>query len=86
MVDQYEALRRAATSSRPLSQTRYGLALFLSRGMTGWLSAMSRFAPRSLAAISAPDHTCVPDLPTAAQTDLTLLLADMVLACQAEIR
>jgi hypothetical protein len=84
MLDQYESMRKAATSGSPLSQTSYGLALFLSRGMAGWLFAMPQLVLPPPAAASAKDSDRLPDLPVAAQTDLTLLLADMVLACQTE--
>jgi len=84
MLDQYESLRKAATSNSPLSHNRHGLALFLSRGMTGWVLAMPQLVSPPLA--TAQDSACLSDLPAAAQTDLTLLLADMVLACHMEIR
>lgn len=85
MLEQYEALRKAATGTGPFSHNGYGLALFLSRGMTGWLLAVRELVPLPLP-VSTGDSPCLPDLPAAAQTDLTLLLADMVLRCQTEIR
>ena len=86
MVDQYEALRKDVTGSDPLSQNRYGLALFLSRGMADWLLVVAQLVPRPLAFVSNHDSSSAPNVSAAAQTDLTLLLADMVLACQQEIR
>ncbi len=84
MLDQYESMREAVTGGSCLSQARYGHALFLSRGMAGWLLAMPQLVSPPPAATSAEGSARLPDLPAAAQTDLTLLLADMVLACQTE--
>ena len=44
-LDQYEALRREVTESGPGRRRGHGLALFLTRGMPGWLAALTALAP-----------------------------------------
>ena len=84
MVDQYEALRKEAAGGGAISQNAYGLALFLSRGMTDWILASTKLVLQPTAIVSTQDSSPIA-VSTAAQTDLTLLLANMVLACQQEI-
>jgi hypothetical protein len=84
MVDQYEALRKEATGGDAIFKNAYGLALFLSRGMTDWILASAKFVSQSTAIVSTQDSSPVA-VSAAAQADLTLLLANMVLACQREI-
>jgi len=45
MLDQYETLRREATETTPGGPRGHGLALFLTRGMPGWLAALTALAP-----------------------------------------
>jgi hypothetical protein len=84
MEDQYEALRKEAIGTGPIFRNTYGLALFLSRGMAAWLMASAQLIPQTTAMASTQESSPV-TVSAADQTDLTLLLADMVLACQQEI-
>ena len=85
VLEQYEALRREATET-PLGGSRgHGLALFLTRGLPGWLAALTALtAPRRPppAPAEAPRHPG-PTLGPSARTELTTVLAGMVLACAA---
>lgn len=82
---QYEALRKEAIEGNPLGPRGHGLALFLTQGMTSWLRALSALTSR-LAPVVAPTPASLPlgsapALPSAVRSDLTLVLANMVLAC-----
>ena len=85
LFDQYESLRKEALEASSAGRRGHGLALFLSRGMTAWLGALTVFAPMAspevLKETASHDR---PDLPPAVRPDLTLVLADMVLACYQE--
>jgi hypothetical protein len=85
MVDQYEALRKEATDGGAMFRNAYGVALFLSRGMTDWLLASAQLVSPTMAIASTQDYSPVA-VSVADQTNLTLLLADMVLACKQEIQ
>jgi hypothetical protein len=86
-VDQYEALRKQALGTHSASQRGQGLALFLARGMPGWLAALAVLAPSA-------ERSCRPsesgslggriNLPSSIQSDFTSVLADMVLALHLE--
>ena len=87
MAEQYEALRKQALEATTGSQRGHGLALFLVRGMPGWLAALALLAPPP----ERPPHSgergsllCRPNLPGSEQLNLTSLLADMVLALRPE--
>jgi len=83
LFDQYESLRKEALGST--GRRGHGLALFLSRGMKAWLGALTTFtpmgSPKGMEDKASHDK---PDLPPAVRPDLTLVLADMVLACYQE--
>jgi hypothetical protein len=83
LFDQYESLRKEALGST--GWRGHGLALFLSRGMKAWLEALTAFVPMTSPEIlkeSASQNKL--DLPPTVRPDLTLVLADMVLACYQE--
>jgi hypothetical protein len=81
IVDQYEALRKEAIGA---ATTRgHGLALFLFRGMTAWLSALSAVAPPALPREAQVAHFRA-DLPPGVRCDLTAVMADMVLSCYSQ--
>lgn len=87
MMDQYEALRKQALETNSASHRGHGLALFLARGMPAWLSALAVLAPsveRPCPLMEGRTLGCKPDLPSSVQSDLTSLLADMVLALHPE--
>jgi hypothetical protein len=87
LVDQYEALRKQALGTHSASQRGQGLALFLARGMPGWLAALAVLAPSA-------ERSCRPsesgslgggiNLLSSIQSDFTSVLADMVLALHLE--
>lgn len=83
MVDQYEALRKEASSGSAIFQNAYGLALFLSRGMTDWILASAKLVSQPTAIVSTQNSSPVA-VSAEAQAHLTLLLANMVLVCQQE--
>jgi len=88
LQDQYEALRREAGETDPLARRGHGLALFISRGMTAWIRALAALVGRSqpIAAAAAPSPTNrIPALPAARRSELTTVLADMVLCCSPEV-
>jgi hypothetical protein len=73
---EYENLRREALQTG--SRRGHGLALFLSRGMTAWLEALTALRTRPV--VKSVSHESV-DLPSVVRPDLTMLLANMVLSC-----
>jgi hypothetical protein len=79
LFEQYESLRKEALGST--ARRGHGLALFLSRGMKAWLEALTVFVPMAMEDKASQDKL---DLPPAVRPDLTLVLADMVLACYQE--
>ncbi len=79
LFDQYESLRKEARGST--GRRGHGLALFLSRGMKAWLGALTALGPMAMEDKASHDKA---DLPPAVRPDLTLVLADMVLACYQE--
>lgn len=85
LCDQYESLRKEAFEVSPAARGGHGLALFLSRGMKAWLGALAAFTPMASPEVfkETVSHN-KPYLPPAVRPDLTLVLADMVLACYQE--
>jgi hypothetical protein len=86
VLEQYEALRQEALGADPLGRRGHGLALFLSRGMTAWmvtLSALGSPPPASPGAEPAGTRE-MPKGPSFPRSDLTRVLADMVLTCTQE--
>ena len=45
VLEQYEALRREALEVAPFGPRGQGLALFLTRGMPAWLTALTALTP-----------------------------------------
>jgi len=87
MADQYEALRKQALEATSASHRGHGLALFLARGMPGWLAALAVLAPsaeRPCRPSESGSLLCKPNLPSSVQSDFTSVLADMVLALHPE--
>jgi hypothetical protein len=87
LVDQYEAIRKQALGTHSASHRGHGLALFLARGMPGWLAALAVLAPSA----EWPCHPnegrslgCRINLPSSIQSDFTSVLADMILALHPE--
>ncbi len=80
LVEQYEALRREALEVAPFGPRGQGLALFLTRGMPAWLTALTALTPSPRHRDGAPGEPRPQFLPTI-RADLTTVLAGMVLAC-----
>ena len=73
---EYENLCREALQAN--SHRGHGLALFLSRGMRAWLEALTALESRSLARSTEQESV---DLAPLVRSDLTRLLANMVMSC-----
>ena len=73
---EYECLRREAVEQG--ARRGHGLALFLSRGMAAWLAALTALKPQPVAQNLNEQSA---SLPSIARSDLTPLLASMVLSC-----
>jgi len=87
VLEQYEALRREATELGPDRRRGHGLALFLTRGMSGWLAALTALAPASKPSRALTDPPPPEGRPTvlpSSRAELTTILAGMVLACTRE--
>ena len=83
LSEQYEALRKEACELDRTGRRGHGLALFLSRGMIAWMAALRALVPPPATA-SGERAVLYPDLPSAVRSDLTVVLADMILACSLE--
>ena len=84
MFQQYEVLRQEAIESAPFGHRGHGLSLFLARGMTTWLAALTALIPQPSIPAQAALPPSRPVLPSSVRSDLTLVLAGMVLACSQE--
>lgn len=73
---EYECLRREAVEQG--ARRGHGLALFLSRGMVAWLAALTALKPQPVAQNLIEQSA---NLPSIARSELTPLLASMVLSC-----
>jgi hypothetical protein len=86
--EQYELVRREATTTDPTIPRGHGLALFMMRGMSGWLAAMQTLAPSALAQsgrtrpIASADRVAwrADD-----RTELTQILASLIFTCAQEV-
>jgi hypothetical protein len=83
LTEQYEQLRREATSRSEHGSEGLGLALFLRRGMTGWMQAWSQCTDHD-----APNAHSQPAMTAAVPIDLraqvATLLAGIILGLQQE--
>lgn len=78
----YEALRRTALDAAPATTTGVGMVLLRSRGLPAWLAALTALGP---APVPPPVVAAAgASLAAGGRAALTTLVADMVLACQAE--
>ena len=80
LLQQYELLRREALAISTDGRRGYGVLLFLTRGMTAWITAVSCLS-------RAPRHTPVDstsNVPLSVRPQITTVLADMVLVCMQE--
>jgi hypothetical protein len=84
-VEQYEALRREALEVAPFGPRGHGLALLLTRGLPAWLAALTALGPsRPRRPLDETPAGPRPRLLPSARTELTTVLAGMVLACTQE--
>ncbi len=81
LFEQYEVLRKEALELDQTGRRGHGLALFLSRGMIAWMLALGALVPMTVSEEGAVRY---PDLPSDVRSDLTVVLADMVLSCSQE--
>src|SRR6266542_2783989 len=84
VLEQYERLRREAAEGSWGGERGHGLALFLARGMSAWIGALTALAPAArlrqmLTEDSPRDPLPIP--PRSVRAELTMVLAGMVLAC-----
>ena len=85
LLDQYEVLRRQALKALDVERRGLGLSLFLTRGMPSWLEALTALDPARLCpSTKRPTSERLPDPLPFVRSDVTVLLANMVLACGAE--
>ena len=81
----YERLRREALSPQRGLERGHGLALFLSQGMIAWMKALATLQPpRSTSSVeTTPDPLpSQPKLSSSVRSELTTVLASMILACR----
>lgn len=82
VLEQYEALRREALEVAPFAPRGHGLALFIARGLSAWLAALTALGPsRPACAVYEPPMEPAARLRPAARGELTTVLAGMVLVC-----
>ena len=82
VLEQYEALRQEAVTTRPSKVCGQGLALLCSRGLPAWLAALNTLVPPPLPKPPVSTRSLVDRLPLIprARAELTTVLAGMVLA------
>jgi hypothetical protein len=82
LIEEYETLRRGATTRTGAKSCGHGLTLFVARGMYAWLEALTALAPAD--GREPPRFQTLRErVPVACSSwaDLTTVLASMVLAC-----
>jgi hypothetical protein len=86
--EQYERVRREATTTDRISPRGHGLVLLMTRGMSGWLEAIQTLAPTLRAESARIDAIASSDRsawPATDRTQLTHVLASLVLTCVQEV-
>lgn len=79
-LEQYQALRLEAVENVSWGARGHGLSLFLTQGMSAWLRALASLSPRPAETSSASIPCGLATVPIGARSDLTRVLARMVLA------
>lgn len=85
---QYELVRREATTTDSTGPRGHGLALLMTRGMSGWLEAIQTLAPTPRAESARMDAIASSDRvawQANDRTQLTHVLASLVLTCVQEV-
>jgi hypothetical protein len=85
LLEQYEALRREALERVWSGERGHGLALFLARGMSAWLSALRALVPPPVSRGQLPGaeeslREYAPMRQPSVRAELATLLAGMLLA------
>jgi hypothetical protein len=82
VLEEYERLRREALEGGWSGERGHGLVLFLARGMSSWIGALTALASErwAMAAGDSPRDP-LPIPPRSVRAELTTVLAGMVLAC-----
>ena len=86
--EQYELLRREATTADPLGPRGHGLVLLMTRGISTWLTTVQTLTPRASAAAAHPGSMTGAECPTwkvGDRAELTRVLASLVLTCVQEV-
>ena len=86
--EQYERVRREATTTDPTIPRGHGLVVLMTRGMSGWLEAIQTLAPTPRAELARMDAIASSDRvawQANDRTQLTHLLASLVLTCVQEV-
>jgi len=84
VLEQYERLRREAAEGSWSGERGHGLVLFLARGMSSWIRALTALAPAPRQQVMLTEYSPRDPLPTpppSVRAELTMVLAGMVLAC-----
>jgi hypothetical protein len=79
-------LRRQALDAAASGRRGLGLTLFLSRGMGAWWAALSALEPPPPQLSSRDGERSRPRVPTSCRAELVTVLAEMVMACNEEVR
>ena len=86
--EQYELLRREATTADPLGPRGHGLVLLMTRGISAWLETVQTLTPRAIApaenTVSLPE-TDGTTWKAGDRAELTRVLASLVLTCVQEV-
>lgn len=77
LIAQYEQLRCDVLSPGAVLTHRFGLALLLRQGMTGWMRACSECASDIQGPSASPPRLAVP-LPPEVHAQLTLIVASLL--------
>ena len=86
--EQYELLRREATTADPMGPRGHGLVLLMTRGISAWLDTVQTLAPRAIAPAELTASLPEADRPTwtaGDRAELTRILASLVLRCVPEV-
>ena len=86
--EQYELLRREATTADPLGPRGHGLVLLMTRGISAWLETVQTLTPLAIApAEQTASMTGAEGTPWKAgdRAELTRVLASLVLMCVPEV-
>jgi len=84
LTEQYEQLRREATSRSEHGSEGLGLALFLRRGMTAWMQAWSQCTDHDAPNAHSQPATTAVAVPIDLRAQVATLLAGIILDLQQE--